>query len=79
MWSFDVVVVGGGPGGASAAYFLKKGGAKVLVIEKKSLPRYKVCAAGVATSALEIFPFSFDKIIDSYIEKATFCYRENCR
>ena len=76
MWSFDVVVVGGGPGGASAAYFLKKGGAKVLVIEKKSLPRYKVCAAGVATSALEIFPFSFDKIIDSYIEKATFCYRE---
>ncbi len=75
--SYDVVIVGGGPAGASAAYFLKKGGAKVLVVEKKTLPRYKACAAGVPVAALKYFPFSFDRVIDRHIYNATFCYKNN--
>ncbi len=57
--------------------FLNKGGAKVLVIEKKALPRYKVCAGGVPVAALEYFPFSFDPVNEDHIDRATFCYKED--
>ncbi len=71
---FEVIVVGAGPGGASAAYFLSQKGFKVLILEKKSLPRYKTCAGGVPTCALEMFPFQFDNIIEQYIHWSTFVY-----
>ncbi|HMB30401.1 MAG TPA: geranylgeranyl reductase family protein [Desulfohalobiaceae bacterium] len=72
---FDVIVVGGGPGGSSAAYFLTQQGLSVLLLERKSLPRYKTCAGGVPTSALKIFPFQFDSIIEQYIHWSTFVYK----
>lgn len=40
---FDVVVVGGGPGGAAASKRCAQYGLKTLLIEKKRLPRDKVC------------------------------------
>lgn len=41
--SFDVIIVGGGPGGSSAASFLSMGGAKVLLVDKATFPRDKIC------------------------------------
>jgi flavin-dependent dehydrogenase len=41
--NFDAVVVGAGPGGAFSAYWLAKNGLKVLLLEKKPLPRFKLC------------------------------------
>ena len=41
---YDVIIVGSGPAGASAANELVKSGYKVLVIEEKKLPRYKMCS-----------------------------------
>ena len=73
---FDVVIVGAGAGGASSAYFLSKNGAKVAVIEKKPLPRYKVCAGGVPGVTMKYFPFSFDKVIEDHINLASFCFNE---
>jgi menaquinone-9 beta-reductase len=40
---YDVVVVGGGPGGAAASKRCAKYGLKTLLIERKVLPRDKVC------------------------------------
>jgi geranylgeranyl reductase family protein len=45
---YDALVVGGGPGGAAAAYHLSTAGASVLLVEKTTYPREKVCGDGLA-------------------------------
>ena len=51
---YDVIVVGGGPAGASAAYFNAIEGRKVLLLEKATFPRDKICGDGVTGKALGI-------------------------
>ena len=41
---FDVIVVGGGPGGSIAAKKCAQSGLKTLLLEKRKLPREKVCS-----------------------------------
>lgn len=43
--SFDAVVMGAGPAGSMAARELARRGADVLLVERKTLPRPKVCGA----------------------------------
>ena len=45
--SFDVIVVGGGPGGSAAAKRCADSGLSTLVVERKRLPRDKVCSGMV--------------------------------
>jgi menaquinone-9 beta-reductase len=47
MRNCEVIVVGGGPAGASAARRLKRGGADVLVLDKETFPRPKLCAGWI--------------------------------
>lgn len=48
----DVVVVGAGPGGSAAAYFLARLGHDVILLEKESFPRDKVCGDGLTPRAV---------------------------
>ncbi|MGO1637094.1 MAG: NAD(P)/FAD-dependent oxidoreductase [Ancrocorticia populi] len=48
----EVVVVGGGPAGASAAYYLAMAGHDVLVVEKATFPRDKICGDGLTPRAV---------------------------
>lgn len=48
----DVLVVGAGPGGATAAYHLARHGIDVLLVEKASFPREKVCGDGLTPRAV---------------------------
>jgi menaquinone-9 beta-reductase len=45
--SVEVIIVGGGPAGSSAAWKLKQGGADVLVLDKETFPRLKLCAGWI--------------------------------
>ena len=44
---YDVIVVGGGPGGSAAAKRCAQSGLKTLLLERKKLPRDKVCSGMV--------------------------------
>jgi geranylgeranyl reductase family protein len=48
-----VIVVGAGPAGSSAAYHLATAGLDVLVLEKTSFPREKVCGDGLTPRAVK--------------------------
>jgi menaquinone-9 beta-reductase len=49
----DVVVVGAGPAGSTAAYHLATAGLDVLLLEKTSFPREKVCGDGLTPRAVK--------------------------
>ena len=44
---YDVIICGAGPAGACAGYEAASAGLKTLILEKKTLPRYKTCGGGV--------------------------------
>ncbi len=49
----DAVVVGAGPGGSAAAYHLARQGRDVILLEKESFPRDKVCGDGLTPRAVK--------------------------
>ncbi len=53
---FDVAVIGGGPSGACAALDLARYGFKVILLERKVLPRYKACGGGLVVRARALLP-----------------------
>lgn len=65
MIKYDVVIAGAGPSGAAAARGLVNEGLKVLVIEKKKLPRYKMCSGIIFKKSQDITEKYFGKIPNS--------------
>ena len=49
----DVIVVGAGPAGSAAAYHLATAGLDVLMLEKTTFPREKVCGDGLTPRAVK--------------------------
>jgi menaquinone-9 beta-reductase len=49
----DVIVVGAGPAGSSVAFHLAKAGRDVLLLEKSTFPREKVCGDGLTPRAVK--------------------------
>ncbi|MDQ2958549.1 MAG: geranylgeranyl reductase family protein [Actinomycetota bacterium] len=47
QYDADVIVVGAGPSGSAAAYWMATAGLDVLLLEKTSFPREKVCGDGL--------------------------------
>ncbi|HUY84216.1 MAG TPA: NAD(P)/FAD-dependent oxidoreductase, partial [Steroidobacteraceae bacterium] len=47
MRSAEIIIVGGGPAGSSAAARLVQAGADVLLLDRESFPRHKLCAGWI--------------------------------
>jgi geranylgeranyl reductase family protein len=72
---YDAIVVGGGPAGAVAAHGLAKGGAKVLLLERRRLPRYKACGGCLSRRVRGLLPFDLVSLIEDQITSLRFTYR----
>ena len=55
--NFDVIIVGGGLAGLSSAIHLSKTGLSVLIIEKNSYPKHKVCGEYISNEVLPYLNF----------------------
>jgi geranylgeranyl reductase family protein len=53
MEQCDVLIVGGGPAGSSLAWGLRDAGLRVMILDKQSFPRNKVCAGWITPAVLE--------------------------
>ena len=71
----DCIVVGSGPAGGSAAYHLAKLGRSVLVIDRETLPRYKVCSGGVSPAVGAWFDFDFSPVISKTVKRIRYTWK----
>jgi geranylgeranyl reductase family protein len=56
---YDLAVIGAGPAGSLAAAMAASAGLKTVIVEKKSLPRAKICGGFVSARALSLLPADF--------------------
>ena len=68
----DVIIAGGGPAGSMAAYFLAEKGIQVILLEKSTFPKYKVCGGGLTHKILNEIPFSLLPVIETTIYAVRF-------
>lgn len=72
---YDAIVVGGGPAGATAAYGLARAGARVLLLERRRLPRYKACGGCLSRRVETLLAFDPGTLVQERITGLTFTYR----
>ncbi|HUO20810.1 MAG TPA: NAD(P)/FAD-dependent oxidoreductase [Steroidobacteraceae bacterium] len=60
MRSVDVLIVGGGPAGSSAARLLTRAGADVLLLDRETFPRLKLCAGWITPEVVRELEMDLD-------------------
>ena len=65
----DVAIVGAGPAGSTAAYVLAKLGLNVIIIDKSSFPREKLCGGLLSSKSVRLLEKIFDETEESLNKK----------
>jgi geranylgeranyl reductase family protein len=60
METCDALIVGGGPAGSSCAWKLRRHGLDVMVLDKASFPRDKVCAGWITPAVVQALQLDID-------------------
>jgi geranylgeranyl reductase family protein len=47
-YDYDIIIVGGGPSGATCALYAQRSGLRVLLVDKKTFPRDKICGDAIS-------------------------------
>lgn len=77
--AFEAVVVGAGPAGSAAAYHLARAGARVLLLEREPLPRYKPCGGGLTAKTVREIPFDLSPVVEDVCHGFEVTYRQGGR
>jgi len=70
-YSFDTIVIGAGPAGSTAAYLLASKGFKVLILDKSTFPRNKLCGGLLTWKTVKLLESIFQTNIDYLKSKQT--------
>jgi len=63
-YSFDAIVIGAGPAGSTAAYLLASRGFRVLILDKGTFPRKKLCGGLLTWKTVKFLESIFQTTID---------------
>lgn len=66
---YDAIVVGTGPAGSVAAFELARRGWRVLALEKKRHPRYKVCGGGVSVRLDNLIGRGYHAVVEKTVTR----------
>ncbi|MFP5344192.1 MAG: NAD(P)/FAD-dependent oxidoreductase [Gammaproteobacteria bacterium] len=82
MQCYDAVILGGGPGGSTAAWKLRRAGLDVVVLDKKTFPRDKVCAGWITPKVVDALELDLDdyrvgRVLQSFTGFRTSCLSQD--
>lgn len=66
--NYDVIIVGAGPAGSTAGYVLSSSGLNVLIIDKSTFPRKKLCAGLITHKTVGLLERIFGATVDKLKE-----------
>jgi geranylgeranyl reductase family protein len=67
--TYDVIIVGGGPAGSTAGYLLSRSGLKVLILDRSTFPRYKLCGGCITDKTVKLLERVFGITAEALKEK----------
>lgn len=74
MEKCDVLIVGGGPAGSTLAWKLKAQGLDVLILDKQTFPRDKVCAGWVTPEVMQSLQLDLDDYARSNVLQPIYAF-----
>ena len=66
---YDIIIVGGGPAGSTAGYLLSRSGLKVLLIDKSTFPRHKLCGGCITHKTIKLLERVFGETAEDLKKK----------
>ena len=54
QYDFDIIIVGGGPAGATCALYAHRAGLNILLVDRKTFPRDKICGDAIPGKCITI-------------------------